>query len=121
MDILLIESDSAVLDTLTLILDEAGYVTHHADSGDAGVAYLQASCEPHIVIMSNQAPDNHVLITFFERVAAEPALATQHRYIALTTAPATLTPSAQAMLQSLRATVIEKPFNLDDLLAIIAG
>lgn len=119
MNVLIIENDDAVRDSLALILEDAGHTVSHANDIVAGIDYLRASTSQHVVIMSNQTPDNQVLSAFFQRIVADPRLAASHCYIALTTAPTALSPQTLDALQALRAPVIQKPFNLEDLLAAI--
>ncbi|HEX8995187.1 MAG TPA: hypothetical protein VF812_04090 [Ktedonobacterales bacterium] len=119
MNVLLIESDDAVRDSLVLILEDAGHIVAHASSVPDGIAYLRACDHPVTTIMSNQAPDNHVLVDFFEQILADPTLVARHRYVAMTTAPARMPPQTLAALHAICAPIVRKPFNLDDLLSAL--
>lgn len=121
MNVLLIEGNDAICASLPLILEEAGHTVRCAATVEAGIAYLRNAACAHVVLVSNQTPYNHSLATFFQRIIADPTLSRAHHYVALTTAPATLSPEALAILDRLRAPVIRKPFDLDELFAALAG
>lgn len=120
MNILLIEGNAAVRDTLLMLLEDMGHKTYCVSSVEAGLAYLHDTTCSQVVIVSNQTPYNRALTSFFKRIEADPNLRDAHRYVALTTAPATLTPETHAALQSVHAALIYKPFDLEELLATLA-
>jgi len=120
MRICLIESDEGMREALTSILEDAGHTVRQCWPPQRALEHLRAAKSPRLAIMSNQSPDNQLLLSFFEQVAADRALATRHRYIALTTAVTSITPRGHALLDSLHAPLIEKPFNLETLLAALA-
>ena len=120
MHICLIEADDGMREALTSILEDAGYAVNHCWPPQRALEYLHAAQDPLIAIISNQTPDNHALLAFFEQVASDRALASRHRYLALTTAVANFTPRERELLAGLRAPIIEKPFNLETLLAALA-
>ncbi len=119
MNVLLIEGNAAVRDSLQLILEDMGHTVHWECCTEVGLAFLRETTSTHVVIVSNQTPYNLALAAFFQKIIADPALKHAHRYVALTTSPATLTPEALVALQTLHATLICKPFNIEELLATV--
>lgn len=119
MNVLFIEGNAAVRDSLQTLLEDMGHTVHWACCTEAGLAYLRDATSAHVVMVSNQTPYNLALAAFFQKIIADPNLKDAHRYVALTTSPATLAPEALAVLQTLHASLICKPFNIDELLATL--
>ncbi len=120
MHICLIESDEGMREALTSIFEDDGYTVYQCWPPQRALEYLRAMSDPVVAVISNQSPDHQLLVSFFEQVAADRALAVRHRYIALTTSPARLSPRVHALLESLHAPIIAKPFNVETLLAALA-
>jgi CheY-like chemotaxis protein len=89
-----------------------------ASGGEAALQLLRTAPERMVVVLDQRMPGldgDQVLAA----VAADPVLATRHAYILVTASPHTLRASP-IVLGGLRVPVVEKPFDVDALLAVVA-
>jgi two-component system, response regulator, stage 0 sporulation protein F len=109
--ILLVDDDPQVRATIARSLGELGYVVREADSGRAALAVLREE-RPHLVILDYLMPGMDGAETAREIAKLEPELP-----IIFSTGHAALRALRQAAGDGV--SVLEKPFTLDELDALI--
>jgi len=118
--LLVVDDEPGQREMLRLLLEDAGYAVAEASSGEAALVLLRATPERMVVVLDQRMPGldgDQVLVA----VAADPVLATRHAYILVTASPHTLPTTPLVVLGGLRVPVVEKPFDVDALLAVVAG
>ncbi|MEO6526297.1 MAG: sigma-54 dependent transcriptional regulator [Gemmatimonadaceae bacterium] len=110
--VLVIDDEQGILESLGILLRNAGFDTHTAHGGRAGLAQL-ASLQPDIVLSDVRMPDVggvEILAAARQQNADTPVI--------LMTAQATLQSAMQAVNEG-AFYYIQKPFRNDELLAIL--
>lgn len=116
--ILIVDDDHDIRETLRLVLEETGYPLMEAATATAAMTYLRRSSAPCVVILDVLLPDMEV--TRLLSAVGRGAAMTRHYYILLTgMAPERLPDRAQRLLSTLGCTLLGKPFEIDDLLAVV--
>jgi CheY-like chemotaxis protein len=118
--VLVVDDEPGQREMLRLLLEDAGYAVEEASSGEAGLALLRATPERCVVLLDQRMPglggDGVLAI-----VAADPRLAARHAYILLTASPQKLRATPPTVLHGLSVPLVEKPFDVDALLAVVAA
>lgn len=118
--VLVVDDEPGQREMLRLLLEDAGYSVQEASTGEAGLALLRAAAQPLVVLLDQRMPGlggDEVLAI----VAADSALATRNRYILLTASPQQLPTRPTLTVGTLVVPVVEKPFDVDVLLAAVAA
>ncbi len=116
--VLVVDDDPGQREMLRLLLEDAGYHVVEAGTGEAGLALLRAATERMVVLLDQRMP-GLVGDEVLGIVAADPELATRHAYILLTASPHRI-PMGPVLPHGSRVPVIEKPFNVEALLMLLA-
>ena len=113
--VLVVDDDYNTRQLLRFILQYEGYRVYQAPDGAAALARLRITSKRWIVLVGIMMPimDGEQLLRI---VAADSALVTRHRYIVVTGTSRVRAPDVQALLATLDAPVIFKPFKPDDIL-----
>jgi two-component system cell cycle response regulator CpdR len=114
MDVLIIDDDHAVRRALGKALERAGYMVETVDSGLAAVAALQTHSY-RVIVCDIRMPFLDGVSFYDELKDSNPDAA---KRIVFVTAFAG-EPTIQAFLERIDRPVVEKPFELEDLLAVI--
>lgn len=116
--ILIVDDDEGIRESVRLALEEEGYEVAEALNGKAALAFLGASQERWLVLLDQLMP---VLdgTGFLRAVQANPALISRHVYILLTARSRLSTPTLD-LAAALEVSVLKKPFELDELLKLVA-
>lgn len=120
MPILVVDDDTSIRETLRYVLEDAGYAVTEARDGIQALEHLRKASEPMIVLLDLMMPRMDgagVLGT----VAGDPWRLHRHSYILMTAGHQTLSLAFAHMLSDLSVPVIYKPFDIDQLLDIIAS
>lgn len=115
--ILVVDDDGAIRETIRMLLEDEGYVVFEAPDGKPALTRLKEAAEPMIVLLDLQMPgmDGAKVL---EAIANHEHLATRHIYLLVTAQSARTLPLAVAnLLPALSVAVVEKPFDVDRLLA----
>lgn len=117
--VLIVDDDEAIRDSLRLVLEDAGYPTLCAEDGTNALARLRESGNGMVVLLDLIMPgmDGEELLLL---IAGDADLASRHAYILMTAAQQRLTPSIASTLARVSGSVLEKPFDLDVLLDVVA-
>jgi DNA-binding response OmpR family regulator len=114
MDVLIIDDDRSVRRALGKALERFGYMVETVDSGLAAVAALQTHSY-RVIVCDIRMPFLDGVSFYDELKEADPDAA---KRIVFVTAFAS-DPTIQAFLERIDRPVVEKPFELEDLLAVI--
>lgn len=120
VEVLVVDDDATIRETLRELLEDAGYHVHEASDGIAALRALRTSEQPLIAPVDLKMPrmDGRELLA---TVASDPYLARRHAYALVTANPDTQTLDFSWLLTQLSVPVLAKPFELDDILALVAA
>jgi DNA-binding response OmpR family regulator len=116
--VLIIDDEEPIRDAVRFILDEAGFAVVEAPDGREGLALLRASDEPRVVLLDLMMPGMSG-IELLRALSTEPTVADRHAYIIFSAARAFSAPTLQFFMPGKRLFDLPKPFNLDELIAIV--
>ena len=117
--ILVVDDDVAIRRTLRAALEDEAYIVQEAAEGGAALATLRASAQPVVTLLDLRMPGlggEAVLRT----AAADSTLADSHRFIVVTANKDSISPSLAALMARMGVPVVAKPFDLDELLELVA-
>lgn len=114
VDVLIIDDDPAVRRAVGKALERAGYGVETVDTGLAAMAAVRAHSF-HAIVCDVRMPFLDGVTFYDELEKADPEAA---KRVVFVTAFAT-DPTVQAFLERIDRPVVEKPFELDDLLAVV--
>ncbi len=113
------DDDDATRKTLRMALEEEGYVVEEAADGAAALAKLRASAERVVALLDLLMPGMNGF-EVLDAVAADAILSSRHAYIILSVASEARPPELDTLIASLHAPFLVKPFDIDQLLAMVA-
>lgn len=121
--VLVIDDDNASRRMLGLLLGRAGYAVDEAINGARALERLrvsQESGERLVALVDAQMPvmDGTQLL---QAVVVDATLARQHVYILVTANRGTPSPLVASLCDSLQMPQVQRPFDNDDLLAVVAA
>lgn len=117
--VLVVEDDDAIRETVVDLLRDAGYVVDAVPDGRPALTRLRKSKERLVGLLDLNMPglDGEAVL---QAVAAHDVLATRHAFILMTANQRTLSRDFALLLTQLRVSVIAKPFDIDHLLEMVA-
>lgn len=119
LPVLVVDDNADIRATVRLLLEDEGYGVLEATDGQDALRLLRHSPSPLIVLLDHIMPGMDGMETL-DTIAADPVLARCHTYIMLTadgrTEPVRLASDGDAW----SVPVLAKPFDLDDLLTVVA-
>jgi CheY-like chemotaxis protein len=116
--ICIVDDDEPERNLLRLVLESEGYSVAEAASGQEALRLLRRSPHRFVVLLDLRMPilsGTEVL----RLVAAEPLLANRHTFILISAWP-DRPPELTELLNKLSIPVVSKPFDLEELLTVIA-
>ncbi len=117
--VLIVDDDPDFRDAVRLILEDADHAVVEARDGVAALAILRESQERLIVLLDMLLPEL-TGIDLLKVVAADPLLKERHVYLLMTGSSRLLRREAGPLLAEVSARIVAKPFEMDDLLAVVA-
>lgn len=114
MDVLIIDDDRAVRKAVSKALERAGYMVESVDSGLAAIAALQQH-NYRMIVCDIRMPFLDGVSFYDELKQANPEAAKRVVFVTAFAGE----PTVQAFLERVDRPVVEKPFELDDLLAVV--
>ncbi len=114
-----IDDDQAIRESLRALLEDAGHDVIEAAKAATGIGLLRASGKRHVVLVDYRMPDIDGS-ALLELVMADAALASRHAFICITASPDRLPTRMLHLLERLGAPVMAKPFDIGELLDVIA-
>ena len=119
-EVLVVDDEADIREALRLILENAGYAVSEAPDGRPALAHLQAAADGLIVLLDLRMPGMDGIALLETVAAARDGLIRRHAFVLMTARAGRTLPLALATwLQELRVPVLSKPFDLDDLLAVV--
>jgi CheY-like chemotaxis protein len=116
--VLVIEDDTDIRESVRLLLDMEEFPVLEATDGAAGLEVLARSATPLIVLVDYMMPGMNGL-QMLREVAKSQSLAQRNIYVLVTANYDRLPPGDADMLAALRVGKVNKPFNIDALLAVV--
>lgn len=121
--VLIADDDPWTRESLSFLLRDEGYEVLEAANGVEALDILHLSTDPLLVILDLVMPQ----LTGFEvlrHIATDATLLTRHRYIVFSAQPFRLAiqigPNFSSLLDRLGVPFIEKPFDIDEVSALVA-
>src|SRR5215475_23015 len=117
--ILVVEDDEAIRETLRFVLEDASYSVVEAANGLDALDILYTSVEPLVVLLDIMMPrlsGAGVLGV----VAGDEELARQNVFVLVTANSSPFPKPLALLLERLGVTVVSKPFDIDELLEVVA-
>jgi CheY-like chemotaxis protein len=119
--VLVVDDDDATRVVLRLVLEDAGYIVHEASDGLLAMNVLLTSPYPLVVVLDLMMPRMSGT-EILELFANDPVWAQRHAFLLLTAAfDRPPTKRFRAMLQQLATPLVRKPFDLEELLGLVAA
>jgi CheY-like chemotaxis protein len=117
--VLVVDDDDLIRETMTAALEDDGYIVTEARDGAAALKILYACSKPMVVLLDLRMPklDGAEVL---DAVAADHRLAKQNAFILVTADNKTITLTFAHLLAQLDVPVLKKPFDLDELLDLVA-
>lgn len=117
--VLVVDDDEAIRDTLRLVLEDADYRVEEAPDGTTALDRMRTGTERYIVLLDLIMPgmDGAAVLA---GMASDSELFARHAYILMTAGPAQLLPEMDDLRARLNIPVLQKPFDLDILLGMLA-
>lgn len=117
--VLVVDDDPEIRETLELALEESGYAVSQAADGQSALRELRASPHGMVVLVDRLMP--RLEGTDFVRIVSRDGDALKrHRYVLMTASPNLLAEADVVELAAAEIPILAKPFNLDDVLALVA-
>jgi two-component system, response regulator, stage 0 sporulation protein F len=116
--VLVVEDEEPIRNAVRFILDEEGYAVLEAPNGIVALDLLRTSDEPLVVLLDQLMPDMSG-IELLRVVAAEPVLVARHAFIIFSASSEFWVPTAKVYLPGRRLFALPKPFDIDDLVAVV--
>jgi CheY-like chemotaxis protein len=117
--VLVVDDDHDIRETLRLVLEDEGYEVSEASDGAIALDLLRRAEHPMVVLANHNMPvlDGPGLLSF---ALSDPALSRRHAFIYMTAANRIIAPDLAYTLNDLHAPVLRKPFDLKQLLDVVA-
>jgi CheY-like chemotaxis protein len=117
--VLLVEDDQDIRDTLRMALEDEGYVVSVAEDGIEALNLLRRSVESLVVTLDLRMPrlNGDALLRHLSKREHLPA---QHTYLLVTANRELLSAASLRLLKRMDVPVVSKPFDLNDLLDLVA-
>jgi len=116
--VLIVDDDEDIRTAIHAILEDEGYGVLEAPDGLTALEMLRSAPHPLVVLTNHNMPrlDGPGLISF---ATEDPVLRGRHAYIYMTAASRVISPAFARQLDALHVPVLRKPFDLDQLIALI--
>jgi CheY-like chemotaxis protein len=120
VQVLVVDDDRAIRETIRLALEEEDYTVAEAGDGAAALRLLRDDLEPRVVLLDLRMPRLGGMGVLRE-AAGDPELQMRNAFVLVTANLHTLDSKELALLDELRVPAVAKPFELDELLAVVAA
>lgn len=116
--VLVVDDDADTRQVLHALLEDTGYAVFLAPDGEPALQRLREHPRGMVVLLDLNMPgvDGAAVL---RAVAAEPALAARHAFVLLTANAHTFSLAFAQLLSHLAVPVVPKPFDIDQLLAVV--
>jgi CheY-like chemotaxis protein len=117
-EVLIVDDDRDTRQALRLALEADGYAVSEAIDGERALDQLRRATAPLVVLLDLLMPTLDGL-GVLQAVAANPKLNQRHRYVVMTALRDRDLVPHTAQIGAVGATVLYKPFELDELLRVV--
>jgi CheY-like chemotaxis protein len=117
--ILLVDDDQDIRNTLRMALEEEGYEVYEAEDGMEALQLLRESLTPLVVVLDLRMP-RLTGDALLQRVDKREHLPVRHTFLLVTANREQLSPASLRLLKRMDVPVTPKPFDLNDLLDLVA-
>jgi DNA-binding NtrC family response regulator len=111
--VLIVERDDAIRETIRYVLEEAGHTVLEFRSHAEALAFLRRSSSCYVVLFDRGVGNCDP--AFVAAIAGDEMLSTRHAYICLTTTPGYLRSAESGVFERLAIPTLTKPFDINDL------
>ncbi len=118
--VLVVDDDRDTRRVLRMLLEDAGYRVAEAVDGLEGLATIQASATPLVVLLDLDMPKLNGA-NVLQAVASDPRLSAYHACILMTAMSPSQYQSAEEICAKLSTPLLVKPFDIDTLLDQVAS
>jgi CheY-like chemotaxis protein len=118
--VLVVDDEADIRESLRMLLEDASHEVLEASDGVEALALLRASEHPLVVLLDLLMPRLDG-VGVLHAVVADRQLATKHAYVLITADNKAPQRTAIPQFSSLLLVTVEKPFDMDDLLGVIAS
>lgn len=118
--VLVVDDDHDTREALRFLLEDAGYAVTEAVDGLQGLAVIQASDVPLVVLLDFSMPKLNG-VEVLQEVASDARLANRHAFILMTAMSANQYQAAEEVCAKLSALVVVKPFDVYEFLDLVAS
>ena len=114
--VLIVDDDQAIRETVRFVLEDVGHSVLEASDGEAALEILRQSAGGMVVLLDLIMPgmNGEAMLSI---VANDAALTERHTYIVMTAAQRQLTPTIKEVIKRISAPILQKPFDIDQLIA----
>lgn len=116
--VLVVDDDQEIRHSLRFLLLDAGYDMIEAADGPSALDALRTSPHPLVALVDLLMPGMSG-VDLLDAVANDPDLAGRHAYLVVTADNRALRQSAVPSVERLGAGIVQKPFDVDELLTAI--
>ncbi len=116
--LLVVDDDDDICASLRWLLQEEGYEVLWTGDGAAALNILRSTDHRFVVLLDYLMPEvggDEVL----ETVAADPHLSSRHTFILMTATAKTLPPKMRRLLETLAVPILNKPFDIADVVELV--
>jgi CheY-like chemotaxis protein len=117
--ICVIEDDDGIRDALRAVLEDSGYHVIEAVDGLEGYRLLRESAGRLVVLVDHKMPQMDGC-DLLELVTKDEDLRSRHEFIFVTASPRHAEEDCGEAMEELSATLLPKPFHIDDVLDAVA-
>lgn len=114
-----IEDDAGIRDALRALLEDAGYHVLEATNGAEGYRLLRSSAVPLVALVDHKMPQMDGC-DLLELVDQDEEMRSRHTFIFVTASPRAAEQDCGETMEELSATLLPKPFHIDDVLDAVA-
>jgi CheY-like chemotaxis protein len=118
--VLVVDDDTAIRETLRLILEDAGYDVIEASTGSQALGLLRSSPNSLVVLLDLIMPDGDGGAVL-RAVAADSVLSRRHGYAVMTAGSERAIESLAPMLAPMHSVTMRKPFDIDQVLEVVGA
>ncbi len=116
--ILVVDDDQDIRETVRLALEDEGYEVEEAEDGAEALQLIRDSTGPLVVILDFRMPRLNGL-SLLRQVKTVTPPAVHHNFVLVTANRAMFSAAGLKLLQRMDVPIIEKPFDLNDLLDLV--
>jgi len=118
MQLVVVDDDQDIRQTLRILFEDEGYTVEEADDGTTGLQVLQQQTSPCVVLLDYRMPglDGGQVLHI---LADERPLPIKHAFVLITAHDRMLPHPVQETMDRMQVVRVNKPFDIDHLVATV--